>query len=290
MVRASVVVLATATVVALLAPAAHAEPTKRECIDANTQAQVALKGGRLRAAKVALQSCAVAACPASVAQDCTQRLDAVALRVPSIIVAAKDATGHALTAVRVRLDDKPLTEKLDETAFDVEPGEHKLTFEVDGEPPVTSTIMIQERDVGHRLEVVIGGKASSGSSVAMSPETGAVEAPPKAAPGGTRRVAAFALGGVGVAGLVVGGVLGGLAASKWSKSKDACADAKTCADHDTAVADHTSAEHLATGSTVAILTGGVLAVTGLVIYLMAPRQRSVGISPTTNGAVLVGSF
>ena len=287
--RRARVFAAVGLALALVAPAALAEPTKRECIDANTQAQIALKSGRLHEAKAAFQSCAVAACPASVRQDCTERLDAVASRQPSVILAAKDAAGHELVAARVRLDDQPLTDKLDGVAIDVDPGEHELAFEVEGQAPVTVTITLHERDVGHRVEVVIGTKAKPPAPT--SPAVGS--APSKAtADGSGRRTAGIALGSAGLVGLVVGAVLGGLASSKWSDSQANCPKGSMtrCTKYDAAVADHTSAERLSTFSTIAFVAGSVFVAGGLVLYLTAPRRRSVGLAPTPGGAALVGSF
>jgi hypothetical protein len=102
------------------------------------------------------------------------------------------------------------------------------------------------------------------------------------------------VGVAGIAGLGVGGLLGGLASSKYSRAKQACSSPTTCPSYDQAVADHDSAVSLATGSTVAVIAGGALLGTGLVLYLTAPpRSSNVAIVPGSAGgagATLTGSF
>jgi hypothetical protein len=71
--------------VALSAMPAHADVTKQDCVDANMKGQSLQRDGKLRAAKEALLVCASASYPATVRDDCTQQLDALNRKLPSIL-------------------------------------------------------------------------------------------------------------------------------------------------------------------------------------------------------------
>ena len=293
--RAYALVLCTSIAIPALA-----DPTKRECIDANGQAQVELKAGHLRAAERALQSCAVRACPTQVRKDCAGRLDALLPRIPTLVIEAKDPTGNDVTAVSVRVDGELLTERLDGTAIELDPGEHHFTFEANDASPVVRTIVIREGEVARREKVVIG----KAPVVQIERDPASPPASVRAAsadPGKGQRTAGLVVGGVGVVGLVAGAIFAGVASSKWASSKGYCSTdpvtkqpSATCATGDNlknARDAHDAASTFAAVSTVGFIAGGVLAAGGVVLYLTAPRARSkVGIVPAANAALLVGSF
>lgn len=94
-----------------------------------------------------------------------------------------------------------------------------------------------------------------------------------------QRVAAIAVGGVGIAGLIVGGVVGGLAAGKWGDAVDACkgpaANPTACPTEKNkadAAALGSEASTLATVSTIGLAVGGAGVVAAGVLWFLAPRN------------------
>ncbi len=79
--------------------------------------------------------------------------------------------------------------------------------------------------------------------------------------------AGIAVGGVGVAALAVGGVLGGLAMGKSSEATDACPDGRCSAEGNTLAKDAGTFADAATGL---FIGGGVLAAGGILMIALAP--------------------
>jgi hypothetical protein len=108
------------------------------------------------------------------------------------------------------------------------------------------------------------------------------------------RSAGFVVGGVGVAGVIVGGILGGLAIAKVSSSKGECVPANNCNanTNPAATQDMQTAGTFADASTGLLIGGGVLAAAGVVMVLVggAPKERAgaLWISPvvTAHGGSL----
>ncbi|HEY3818280.1 MAG TPA: hypothetical protein VGL81_13970 [Polyangiaceae bacterium] len=86
---------------------------------------------------------------------------------------------------------------------------------------------------------------------------------------GTQKILGLAAGGVGVAGLVVGGVFGMLTLSKKSQQQSDCGSACSPASHTQAVNDHSVGMTDATISTVGFIAAGALLVGGAVLFLTA---------------------
>jgi hypothetical protein len=115
----------------------------------------------------------------------------------------------------------------------------------------------------------------------------------------TLKIAGLTVGGAGVVGLIVGGVFGGLTASEASQQKSDCSASASCPNRTTAANDHSSGETDSTVSTVAFVAGGVLAVTGAVLFFMPRRAGQTettavriapSVSPGGGGLVIQGGF
>jgi hypothetical protein len=253
---ASAIVAAT-----LFAPAASADVTKAQCADADTQAQQLRRDEKLGAARAQLKVCVDPACPTLIRDDCAQRLDELDRVQPTLVFEAKDSRGRDLTAVKVGLDGQPLVDNVSGAAIPVEPGEHTFTFEAAGEKTITKKLVLREGDKARHEPVVFG----SGVVAAV--------APPPASSGSGQRTTGLVLGGLGVVGLGLGGIFGGLAASRWSTAKGDCSMSQTCtpSDNTAATGERSDAITLATVSTVGFVAGGVLTAGGLILFLTAPR-------------------
>jgi hypothetical protein len=288
----SAVLVLGATFVTL--PAAAADPTKAQCIAANDNAQEFRQAGKLSKAREQLLMCVALSCPGPVREDCAQRLDELDKAMPTIVFAAKDAAGNDLMNVRVTIDGAPLADRLDGSSLRVDPGPHAFVFTWEGHPAVTKRLVLAEHDQARR-EVIVFGNAETPHVESASPGA----APVAAGSGGSgidRKTIAFAVGGAGVAGLVVGSIFGAVASSKWSAAKSDCGAG--CGPTAPAQGEKSTASSDATISTVAFVVGGVLAAGGVVLYLTAPSRTASGtglrIAPALGsnetGVVLAGGF
>lgn len=236
------------------ASSAHAEPTKQECVAANSAAQDLRSVGRLREAQVKLALCVSASCPGPVREDCADRLREVEKATPSIVFEAKDGDGNDLSAVAVSVDGQPLAKKLDGGALVIDPGEHTFTFQMAGRPAVEKKLVVREGEKGRRERVTLRGTGEK----ARSEDLPSGDETPSRVPA----IIAFGAGGVG---LVVGIVFAGLWASDKSAGDAACTP--VCPTQ--TVADGWSSKQ--TGDTVGAAVGfavaGAGAITGAILLL-----------------------
>jgi hypothetical protein len=271
-------VLATLAVLAN-ARDARADPTKAECVEADTAAQNERRAEHLHAARQQLEVCSNPACPKLVRDDCTQRLSALDAIIPGIVFAAKDASGEDLIGVRVSVDGGVPSE-LSATALAVDPGVHTFRFAVDGAKPVEKKLVIREGEKARQERVTFAdlNVPAGGAAAASHPEPVG-----SSSSWGTQKTAAIVLGGAGVVGVIVGSVMGAMSFSAWSSSQSECGGA-SCTDRTKALSDHNSALSNATVSDVGFIAGGVLVATGVVVFLTAPSAPG---SPPRTGLQLV---
>jgi hypothetical protein len=287
----------------LLAPgSALADVTKDQCVDANAKAQPLRRDGKLGAARVELQICTDTHCPSMVRDDCAQRLDELERAQPTIVFEAKDSAGNDVSVVRVAVDGRAVTDKLDGSALAVDPGEHAFTFEVAGEPTVTRRLVLHEGEKGRREHIVLLSARLSPTPAAAtpapsSPSTARIIASPQPpqtpvdSGSSGRKTLGLVLGGVGVAGIAVGSIFGVLTIVSSNNSKSECNSPATptnCPHYADAVSDHSSALTDGTISTIGFIAGGGLLAGGLALWLTAPSGAeaspvpavSVRVSPT----------
>jgi hypothetical protein len=145
---------------------ALAQMSKEQCVDANTRGQHLRTDGKLSEAREQLRQCGDPSCPAIVRDDCARRLDDLDRVQPTIAFEVKDPSGADVSAVKVTMDGKLLTERLDGKPLPVDVGERFFTFEVDGQPPVTltRTLVLTEGEKGRRERIVLGGGTASASA------------------------------------------------------------------------------------------------------------------------------
>jgi hypothetical protein len=288
-------------------PAAAAGPTKSQCISASEDGQDLEHAGKLREARSKLALCVAASCPGVLREDCAQKLGDVVKRIPSVVFAAKDESGQDLTEVRVSVDGAALLDQLDGTAVEIDPGEHRFTFEAEGLPKVGKTLVLREGEKGRREVVVLkSARAHPAVGVDAGESGGArAESPPASHPadreprsdassGDGQRTFGWIVAGLGLAGLGVGSTLGVIARSTYEHAvQTECkgGDPKNCSGQGTQ--DGNTAHTQAMMSTVAFVAGGVALATGAVLILTAPKAGvSVGanVGPGAAGLEVVGSW
>jgi hypothetical protein len=204
-----------------------------------------------------------------VRDDCTQRLNDVESQLPTVTFSAKDARGDDVVAVRVTMDGAPFAAELSGVALAADPGVHAFKFEAEGAACVEKQVVLHEGERGRQEKITF---ADLHAPAAPARESTAAVVTPAAEPSSSwsgQKTVAVALGGVGVVGLVVGVATGAMSFSAWSSSKNECG-AGACTNHAQSVSDHDGAVRDATISDIGFIAGGLLAATGVVLFLTAP--------------------
>jgi hypothetical protein len=191
-----------------------------------------------------------------------------------------------ISGLQVRRDGVEVGAAVWGTPIPIDPGDHAIEASAPAKKTWSKTAKIGA--AAEQAHVVVPSlqdepaPSAAGAAVAPTPATTPVKASPPPAPstppaaqseGSTQRTLGFVIGGMGIVGVAVGSVFGILAMGSESSSKnlcptDACASAA-------AVQDDANARTQANVSTVAMIAGGAVLVTGVVIYFTAPKGKTV---------------
>ncbi len=229
--------------------------------------------------------------------DAAKELEALRPRVPAVVVQVDGAAG-----ARVTVDGAEIPAAAIGVRRPADPGEHLIRVEAPGFEAVERRVILAE---GKVETVVIEPKvrkaepapaplplppplppAPAGREPAAPPP-----APPEPPPSSTQRTLGIVAVSLGGAGLVAGGVTGGLALEKHGFLSTHCPKG-TC-DGQVKQGDLDAFHTLGAASTAGLVAGGALAAGGLVLLATAPRSGTrVGLSPVVSpGYVGVkGSF
>jgi hypothetical protein len=196
--------------------------TREGCLANHEQSQLRRIEKRLIGARSAARACAITACPAAIRSDCSEWVAELSKLIPTVLLVAESGSGE-LENVRVTLDGVVLTEKLDGTAIEIEPGPHLLRFEHGTEPPIDRRIDVPEGEKGFMVRVRFAGEAPPPTPVAPVPPVAPAPAAPRDP--GTRPVPilTYVFGGVAVAAAGTSAVLAANAFSEKSKASEECA-------------------------------------------------------------------
>jgi hypothetical protein len=206
---------------------ATAEPAKsaRACLAAYENGQEQVAARRLRTARALFAACSFATCGPALRQQCGARFAQVDSDIPTIVPVATDASGARRADVEVKMDGEILASRLDGQALPVEPGLHEFSFGVDGGVIATKKALILEGEHDRVVAVSIerpreqegttaGGSAppsarpaSSAGRTTLPLAAEADVASLEDRPNGGATAVAWALAGVGVAGLGAGATL-----------------------------------------------------------------------------------
>jgi hypothetical protein len=181
------------------------------------------------------------------------------------------------------------------TVLPVDPGEHVIVTKVPGRPDVEQRVKVERR-----AQIVVDlSKGSAAGPAGTGSPTGTGSAgtgqPPvggqpvdQGPPSNTRRNIGLAIFGVGAAGLVLGGVMGGLALGGKGTVDQHCTGLACDATGFDALEQ---ARLFGTVSTIGFAAGGALALTGGILFLTAPRaQAKTGVSANVRAAVGPGAL
>jgi hypothetical protein len=203
--------------------------------------------------------------------------------LPKIVI--KVHSEDASSGIRVTRDDATVGQAQFGVAIPADPGTHKVTASLPG----------------HRTwEASIELKASGGATQVNVPKlemlpaiaTNQTEPKPPLAKdtrdshSNSQRTWALAVGGVGIAGVAVGGVAGLVSLSKKGKANDHC-NGSLCNDSQ-GVTLRSDARTWGNVSTVAFMVGGAGLVTGVALWLTSPRPKATAAAWMTLGPGNVG--
>lgn len=256
-----------------LATDAHAG-SREQCIAASEKAQELRNAGKLTEARVELAACGRAECPKLVRHDCAQWMTEVLEMLPSIVLGAHDRDGRDLVDVKVSIDGEPAAEALDGKPISVDPGVHVLRFEAAGEELVEERIVVKQGEKNRIVSVTIGEAPGEPAPKDLAPAGDRREAPSSSPP-----VAAFVVGGIGLAALGAGAYLGLSSNADADRLKSECAP--RC---DPADVDAIEERRVIAGVTAA--AGGALVIAAVVLYFVhqSDKTPAVAIAPLPGGA------
>jgi hypothetical protein len=179
------------------------------------------------------------------------KVSELAERVPRLTVVLPPS---APTGTAVELDGVPLEDPGAER--EVDPGEHHVVVVLPSGKTVRDSFVLAERE---RRQVPI--------ELPQEEEGDGEPKPPPATGPHPLAIAGLTIGSVGIAGIVAGSIMGGLALGEKGTIDDNCVDHVCNADGKDA-ADR--GQSFALASTVLLPVGAALLATGIVLYVLAP--------------------
>ncbi len=201
----------------LVTNAASAAPLAAErCAVAYETTQRLRETGKLLEAATQAQSCAEAACPRVLRQDCARWVDEIDRLTPTIVIHATGADGCDVVDGRVTLDGAPLSETVTGGPVRLDPGVHSVRIQPRSGGPIEQRVVVIEGDRGRRIELSAAplGSRCETQSAQSTRATTTVESRPVPP-------LAYVLGGIGAASLVTGTVVALTGLAKKSEL-DAC--------------------------------------------------------------------
>ncbi len=200
----------------------------------------------------------------------------------------------APTGTRVLRDGIELARPALGVALPVDPGEHVIVVQVPDQPPIEQRITVAKKE-NKILELEAKAvKVDKPAPVKVdAPPPLSAPPPPEAQTTSGRRTAAYVLGGVGIAGVVVGSITGALV---FAKKGDISANCRGLDCDQTGIDAVGSGRTLALVSTLGFIAGAAGLTGGAVLFLTEPKPKlrtgagprwvSAGVEPTGRDGVL----
>jgi len=259
---------------------ADTEPTVTDCLAATESSLTLRKSDQLRAARSQLLVCSAASCPVDIRAECLRGIETVNAAIPTVVLSVKTADGVEQSEVKVTMDDEVVADHLRGDALSLEPGIHKFTFEVALHPRLVESIILHTGEKNRPISVVV-------AEAAPTVPPAAVEPAPTRPRGSAQRLGAVVVGGTGIAGLIVGGIFGGLTIGAWNDVNNLCHSHTKCSTP--ALNDEQNAVTYGAVSTTMFIVGGVLAAGGAALYFTAPKGNVTSVAlafgPGSGGVV-----
>jgi serine/threonine-protein kinase len=197
---------------------------------------------------------------------------------------------QAMAGLEVRRDGLVVPAGAYGTAIPVDPGQHLVEVTASGRGKWKQTVAVgpdnPRAEVTLREPAPLPVDAPPPSAAAPPPLAVSTDtAPPRS--GGAQRTIGIVTGGVGLAAIAIGGVLGLRAKDQYDQAREECRTESFCSpDGLTGIED---AKTTATVSTIMVASGGGLLAIGVIVFLAAPQpstRRATG--PTLQAKLSYG--
>jgi hypothetical protein len=219
-------------------------------------------------------------------QEATRRASAIEAKVPKIRLEVAPAVASA-KGLEVKLDGAVVSPAVFQSDLPHDPGEVVVEVAAPGKRPLKvskvaaagPTVVISITALEALPETKTDPAASTAPSAAPATAPGAVDksSPPDASRGSTQRTAGLIVGGVGLAGVAVGGIFLALAGS--TNSKINAADGRGECFNNGCADQITKRDNQSTIGIAGLAGGGAFLVGGAVLYLTAPSAGSSASAP-----------
>lgn len=200
-----------------------APPSRQACFDDHAASQELRLDGALIEARAKLRVCSDPNCPGVLRAECAEWLAQVEQAIPSVVFLV-ERDDNEVTDVRVSVDGKPLAEKLDGSAFELDPGAHRFKFELDGFEPLEQTVVLRQFEKRRAIRVEFRSpQPVAGGQTSTTPAPSAPAASPS--PGRTSRpvpALTYVFGGLALAAAGAGAYLGLDAIAKHGDYEKTC--------------------------------------------------------------------
>lgn len=271
-------------------PPVDAKPKGAVCSESYQQAQITRREGKsaLLTAREAARTCLSSSCQGWMTADCSQWLSELDARIPTLVFTAKNTAERDLVDVAVStVDGQALTSRLEGHSIEFEPGQHTFVFVTKEGARLEKQVIVRE---GAKAQVVTAVFEAPAEELAALQRAKRVDAPPPPPPEQPNVLRYVGFGGMGL-GAIALGIGTGFGISALVRKNDLTCDAQGRCDDGGALS---SGKTTADVSTVAFITGGVLAAGGLALVLWSkPHSRMAAqpsLGPTHAGLQLGGHF
>ena len=253
---------------------------KQSCLVHFDAAQQLQGDGKLIEARAALELCSAKVCPKAVVEHCIGWLEDIDTTMPTVILAAKGPNGAHVTDVTVREGETAITSSLNGRPIALNPGLHRLVFEH------------REHGVRELEHMARAGERNQLVEVQFSTPTPPVprpspqrvhptprpRLPPPSGDDGDLMPVAYVGFGFAAAGLLLGGIMTGVAVQRYNELDERCAVA--CSESD--IAKGRVFAHIATAS---FITAGVGAAVGTIVIVATLHDDPAGARVTARVGV-----
>jgi hypothetical protein len=258
--------LAPLLIVAVVACSLRASADEKDaCMAAHERGQSLRNEGHLRAAQAELRVCARDGCPQLITADCRPWLSAVNDDQPSVVLAVRDENGIETSDVNVSIDGTLVTKRLDGRPIDVDPGDHVLRFERNGQNAVEQRVFLRVREKERVVQVTFA-QAKTPELQPTVPEAGR-PSPSRWSPG---VVASGIVGVLGLGAFAVAGITGKTAEADLASSgcKPNCDESKI---------DGIRAHYVVAYASLGVGAVGLGVATALLLSRPGARESSAGV-------------
>ncbi len=163
------------------------------CVTAHAHGQAERNAGRLQSARGDFLSCSTSQCPSEIQRECATFLAQVDESMASVVFSAIDAHGNDATQVSVSVDGTLVLTTLTGLSTPLDPGSHAISYTWPDGFEQKQTVVVAQGEKNRRVEL---RRPPSEPAVPVANTLAPASAPVKSRP-----LAAYVLGGVGVAAL-----------------------------------------------------------------------------------------